>query len=113
MLAVIKVESTDTWSGAHTRGMLAHLTEWLGFPLHGAALELLNMILRKSGHVIGYGLLCLLWFLLLRGSYWLRHQYQLSLKGGIQVLRLWWRPLWAALAVFSPSWWRPATKPTR
>ena len=73
------MESTDTMSGAHTASFLARLTLWLGIPLQGATLDLLNLVMRKSGHMLGYGLLCLSWLLLLRGSYWLRHEYQLSL----------------------------------
>ena len=99
MLTLIKMESTDTMSGQHTHGFLARLILWLGLPIHGALLDLLNLIMRKSGHMLGYGLLCLSWLFLLRGSYWLRHEYQLSFRGGIQVRRLWWRIEWGTLAV--------------
>jgi hypothetical protein len=99
MLTLIKLESTDTMSGEHTRHILAQLTLWIGIPLHGARLALANMVMRKAGHMLGYGLLCFSWLLLLRGSYWLRHEYQTCLQGGIQVRRLWWRPEWGALAV--------------
>jgi hypothetical protein len=86
-------------SGKHTTSFLARLTLWIGLPLHGEPLALLNMVVRKSGHMLGYGLLCFSWLLLLRGGYWLRHEYQLCLRGSIQVRRLWWRPEWGALAV--------------
>jgi len=86
-------------SGAHTAGFLERLTLRLGIQLQAATLDLLNMVMRKSGHILGYGLLCLSWLLLLRGAYWLRHEYQLSLRGSIQVRRLWWRPDWCMLAV--------------
>jgi hypothetical protein len=99
MLALIKMESTDTMSGQHTGGLLARFTLWLGIPLHGTPLDLLNLVVRKGGHMMGYGLLCLSWFFLLRGSYWLSHEYQLALNGNIQVRRLWWRPEWGTLAV--------------
>ena len=100
MLILIKLESTDSMSGAHTAGFLAQLMLWLGMPLQGKPLELLNMVVRKSGHMLGYSLLCLSWLFLLRGSYWLpRHEYQRCLSGSIQVRRLWWRPEWGALAV--------------
>ncbi len=98
MLTLIKMESTDTMSGKHTGSFLAHITLWLGIPVHGALLDLLNMIMRKGGHMLGYGLLCLSWLFLLRGSYWLRHEYQLCLSG-IQVRRLWWRVEWGTLSV--------------
>jgi VanZ like family len=99
MLTLIKLESTDAMSGEHTILLLARLTLWIGVPLKGASLGLLNMAVRKSGHMLGYGLLCFSWLLLLRGSYWLRHEYQLCLTGSIQVRRLWWRLEWGALAV--------------
>ena len=67
MLTLIKMESTDTMSGEHTHRFLAQSLLWLGIPLQGAALDLLNHVMRKSGHMLGYGLLCLSWLLLLRG----------------------------------------------
>jgi VanZ family protein len=99
MLTLIKLESTDTMSGAHTGRFLAQMMLWIGVPLYDQQLELLNMVVRKSGHMMGYGLLCMSWLLLLRGNYWLRHEYQLCLAGIIQVRRLWWRPVWGLLAV--------------
>ena len=99
MLALISLESTELMSGENTRRMLAKLMQWLGHPLSHRSLELLNFVLRKTGHVIGYALLCLSWLLLLRGTYWLRHEYQLCLQGSIPIRRLWWRPVWAALAL--------------
>lgn len=99
MLTLIKLESTDTMSGEHTHHFLGQWLLWLGIPLHGAPLDLLNLVMRKSGHMLGYGLLCLSWLLLLRGCYWLSHEYQLSLGGNIKVRRLWWRVEWGTLAV--------------
>ena len=49
--------------------------------------------------MVGYGLLCFCWLLLLRGTYWLQHEYLRSVKGSIKVRRLWWRAEWAGLAV--------------
>lgn len=100
MLGVIKVESTKRWSGAHTAHMLGRLLQRLGIALQGSELETVNLILRKCGHMIGYGTLCLLWFLLFRGLYWYRHEYQRALRGSIAVRRMWWRAEWAWLAVF-------------
>jgi VanZ family protein len=100
MLGVIKTESTATWSGVQTGRLLSRLLARLGLSLSGEELELLNLILRKCGHVIGYGLLCYTWFLLLRGAYWFQHEYQLAIKGSILIRRLWWRIEWAAVAVF-------------
>lgn len=99
MLTVITVESTDLLSGAHTAELLKRVLSWIGIHLVGQRLEMLNMVLRKSGHMLGYGLLCFCWLMLLRGAYWLQHDYSHSLKGTIQVRRMWWRPQWAGLAV--------------
>jgi VanZ family protein len=100
MLTVIKLESTDAMSGAHTSNFLERFMLLIGMPLHGEPLDLLNLVIRKSGHMLGYGLLCLSWLFLLRGAYWLRHEYQFCLGGSINVRRLWWRLEWGALAVF-------------
>jgi VanZ family protein len=100
MLTLIKLESTDALSGAHTANSLQHLLLWLGVHLPGYQLSLLNLILRKCGHMAGYSLLCFCWLLLLRGTYWLQHDYMRSLQGKVHVRRMWWRTEWAALAVF-------------
>jgi hypothetical protein len=86
-------------SGAHTGERLRCLLLWVGVHLGGQQLELLNLVVRKSGHMIGYGLLCFCWLLLLRGAYCLQHGYPHSFKGGFAVLRTLWRAEWAALAV--------------
>jgi hypothetical protein len=100
MLTLIKLESTDAMSGAHTGSFLQRCLAWIGMPLHGEVLDLVNLVIRKSGHMLGYGLLCLSWLFLLRGSYWLSHEYQGCLGGNIKVRRLWWRFEWGTLAIF-------------
>jgi VanZ family protein len=100
MLVLIKMESTEAWSGEQTGHLLARLTEWLGISLSSAGMAALNLTLRKCGHLIGYGVLSLTVFLLLRGTYWFQHEYQLALKGGVAIRRMWWRIEWAAVAVF-------------
>ncbi len=99
MLTLITLESTDMMSGVHTGARLRDLLLWAGVHLGQARLELLNAVLRKSGHIIGYGLLGFSWLLLMRGSYWLQHDLSPSLKSTMQVRRLWWRVEWAVLAV--------------
>jgi VanZ family protein len=100
MLTLIRLESTDVMSGLNTGEHLAQLCLFIGIHLHGQQLGLLNLVLRKCGHALGYGLLCFCWLLLLRGTYWLQHDYSRSLRGSIQVKRMWWRAEWAGLAVF-------------
>jgi hypothetical protein len=99
MLTLITMESTDTMSGAHTGARLQYLLLWAGVHLSASKLDLLNAVIRKGGHMVGYGLLCFCWLLLLRGSYWLRHDLVRALKSSIPVRRLWWRTEWAGLAV--------------
>ncbi len=99
MLTLIKLESTDALSGAHTGRHLGRILHWAGVHLSGESLDLLNFAIRKCGHCLGYSLLCFTWFVLLRGTYWLQHEYRRSLKGSIQIRRMWWRPTWAVLAV--------------
>ncbi len=99
MLALIKLESTDLMSGAHTAAHLRLFLSWVGVHLGEVQLDLLNVVVRKGGHMLGYGVLCFCWLMLLRGAYWLQHDYLRSMKGSIQVRRLWWRAEWAGLSV--------------
>jgi hypothetical protein len=98
MLTLICLESTATMSGHNTFHLLFWLVRSLGLPMSDAHLQLLNFFLRKGGHTVGYGLLCLSWLLLLRGNCWLRHDYKRALRDGVQVWTMWWRSEWAALA---------------
>jgi len=100
MLTLINIESTDALSGGHTGQILRSLLLWIGWPLPSYQIDLLNLIFRKSGHMIGYAMLCFCWLLLLRGTYWLQHEYMRSLQGKLHVRRMWWRTEWAVLAVF-------------
>lgn len=100
MLSLITMESTDMMSGEHTRNLLWQLCTWFGFHLRRHQLDPINLVLRKSGHMVGYALLCLCFLLLLRGAHWLQHDYKIGLRGSIQMRRMWWRPVWAALALF-------------
>ncbi len=98
MLTLIKLESTDMMSGAHTASHLRRLLLWAGVHLPEPELNLLNAVVRKSGHFLGYGLLCFCWLLLMRGSYWLQHDIR-SHQSRLRVRRFWWRTQWAGLAV--------------
>jgi VanZ family protein len=100
MLTLIKLESTDRMSGGHTFRILQRILLWAGIHLSHPHLDLLNLAIRKSGHMLGYGLLCFFWLLLFRGTYWLQHEYMRSIQGSIHVRRMWWRNEWAVLAAF-------------
>jgi VanZ family protein len=63
-IGVICVESTDKLSSDHTGALLYKILSHLFPDINLYNVMVLNFILRKSGHVIGYGILSLL---LLRG----------------------------------------------
>jgi len=69
MVGVIAVESTDFFSGHHTGRILAKLLALFSIHLPVRDIHLLNAILRKCGHVTGYGFLCFLFFRACRGTY--------------------------------------------
>jgi VanZ family protein len=60
-LIVIAIESTDWLSAHHTSRILYPLFHFL-FAVDHEHFETWNFFLRKCGHVVGYGLLCLLLF---------------------------------------------------
>ncbi len=66
--AMILAASSDVFSASHTGGWIEVLISWLGRSLSPAALDLLNHILRKIGHVTAYGMLSALSFRALRGG---------------------------------------------
>ncbi len=57
---VILVCSTDLASAGNTAGLLARLAHVLAPGLEPADIALLNVVLRKAGHMAGYGILALL-----------------------------------------------------
>lgn len=61
-VAVIMLESTETFSSAHTSGPLRHLWESLFGPVPQARWEDVHHLIRKTGHFIGYGTLSLLFY---------------------------------------------------
>ena len=66
--AMILSASSDVFSASHTGGWIEIVISWLGRSLSPAALDLLNEILRKTGHVTAYGILSALSFRALRGE---------------------------------------------
>ena len=69
MLAIIAVESTDRFSSSHTLEMLRSLLAWFSIRPSRQTISGANTILRKCGHVLGYGLLSFLFFRACRGTY--------------------------------------------
>ena len=60
-LAVIALESTDLGSGAHTARLLYPIFHFL-FGMTVARVAVWNIVLRKTGHVIGYSVMSILFF---------------------------------------------------
>ena len=56
--AVIATESTNAFSSAHTSEWLRPVFEAVLGHLKNATWDTINHLLRKSGHVCGYGLVC-------------------------------------------------------
>jgi hypothetical protein len=60
--AVIRVESTDHFSAGHTK---ERYFAWFNQHIYGVSWDrwgLVNWELRKSGHFIGYGLICMVFY---------------------------------------------------
>ncbi len=61
-LAIITLESTDLFSSSHTGAWLRALVTAVVGPVSPAWFELFHAVLRKTGHVMGYGMLSFLLF---------------------------------------------------
>jgi VanZ family protein len=68
MLACIALESTDLASAKHTNGLLYFLLRKY-FPGHSPGqLWEVNLVIRKAGHIIGYGFLGAAFYRAIRGT---------------------------------------------
>ena len=97
-LGVIRAESTDTASSANTGALLYKLMSILVPHVEPAFVELLNTVLRKTGHFLGYAMLSALVLLALRNTNRDRLRYLLRRPWGIY-LRDYWRAEWALLGI--------------
>ena len=68
-VVLIAIESTDSFSSDSTGRMLYALVTRLFGHVDLAQFILVHRLLRKGGHVLGYGMLCLLLFRGLRASF--------------------------------------------
>jgi VanZ family protein len=64
-LAIIGM-SGDIGSSTHTFGLMKWLLSWFG-PISQSQVDLINFLVRKTGHATAYGLMYFLWFRALRG----------------------------------------------
>ena len=97
-LVIIRLESTDYASAGNTFGLLYKICVLIFGRVDPRLLLVLNEVLRKSGHFIGYAILSLLVFLALK------HTHRDRLKPVLQ--RTWgsffrdtWQFDWAVIAV--------------
>ena len=97
-LGVIRAESTDTASSANTGSLLYKLIATVAPHVEPSSVELLNLVLRKTGHFIGYGILSALVLLALRNTNRDRRGKLLHRPWGIY-LRDYWRAEWALLSL--------------
>ena len=97
-LVVIRLESTDYASSSMTFGMLYGITATIFGRLDPAVLQMLNSILRKSGHFMGYAILSWLVFLALKYTHRDRLRPLLQRRWGT-FFRDFWQLDWAVIAV--------------
>jgi VanZ family protein len=71
MAIIIRIESTDTFSAAHTSSWIRPIVERIVGGMSDARWEAVHHYMRKTGHFCGYGTLCLTflraWLLVLGG----------------------------------------------
>ena len=60
-IAMIMIESTETFGGNHTSGPLRALYQAIFGPVGNERWEHIHIAIRKTGHFIGYGLIGLAW----------------------------------------------------
>jgi VanZ family protein len=68
-LGIIVLESTDMMSAEHTGSWLYRVLAVLFGRINPPRFELLHHVLRKTGHFLGYGVLCVLLFRALRATF--------------------------------------------
>ena len=99
-LGVIRLESTDMASAGNTSGLLYSVIKVVSPNVERAFVDLLDEILRKTGHFLGYGILSALVFLALRNTNRDRVRVLLSRTWGA-CLRDLWRMEWAVIGVLA------------
>jgi VanZ family protein len=105
MLVLIAIESSDRFSGAHTGEWLRSALAWFSIHPSSQTLAKTNIVLRKCGHVLGYGLLSFLFFRACRGTYRALAGYydwrtsRLTRLPRKHAFRFLWQVPWALLAL--------------
>jgi VanZ family protein len=97
-LGVIRLESTDTASADNTGAILYKVISTVAPRVEPSLVELLNMVLRKTGHFLGYAILSALVLIALRNTNRDRLRNVPRRPWGI-FLRDYWRAEWALLGI--------------
>jgi VanZ family protein len=97
-LGIIRLESTDVASSANTSGLLYAVLSFLVPHINPQSVELINEVLRKTGHFLGYGILGALVFFALRNTNRDRNVPLLLRRWGMYLHDL-WRMEWVLLGM--------------
>jgi VanZ family protein len=97
-LGVIRMESTDMASAHNTANLLYDVLAFVAPHVKPHFVELLDEVLRKTGHFVGYGILSILVFLALRNTNRDRLRPILQRPWGIY-LRDFWRAEWVYVGI--------------
>lgn len=92
-LTIIAIESSGTFSAEHTSGWLRPFLEGLLGHFHDDTWATFHHVLRKTGHFIGYGLVCVSF----------ARAWMYTLAPNVRPMMLLWRIRIVLLAVFSTA----------
>ena len=99
-LGVIFTESTDMASAKNTDGLLYTVMSFVAPRMEHASIDVLNEVLRKTGHFLGYAILSVLVFIALKNTNRDRLRRLVSRPWGIYLRDL-WRLEWSFVAVMT------------
>ncbi len=99
-MGVIFTESTDMASANNTGGLLYTVISFVAPHVNRAVVDLLNEVLRKTGHFLGYGILSVLVFLALKHTNRDRLRNLVRRPWGIYLRDL-WRLEWSFIGVMA------------
>lgn len=73
MIMVIAMESSEMFASNKTGGLIYPVVNWIALHITGHQInyrlfEIFHAVLRKAGHLTGYGLLCAVWFRAIRAT---------------------------------------------
>jgi VanZ family protein len=99
-MGVIFTESTDMASAKNTGGLLYNVISFVAPHVDHSFVDILNEVLRKTGHFLGYGILSVFVFLALKNTNRDRLRNLVRRPWGIYLRDL-WRLEWSFIGVMS------------